>query len=35
MESLLHLIYASSAVGAPDQDVLADILRRSRHNSAP
>jgi hypothetical protein len=34
MESLIHLIYASTAVGTPDDTLLADVLRASRQNNA-
>ena len=34
MEPLIHLIYASSAVGTPGDDLLADVLRASRRNNA-
>ena len=34
VEPLIHLIYASTAVGTPGDDTLADVLRASRRNNA-
>jgi hypothetical protein len=33
VEPLIHLIYSSTAVGTPDDETLADVLRASRRNN--